>query len=79
MMHGGGKSDSVVVATKPANNTERSVAELVDRRAGTEGKTGQQGTLRAQYRSGVTQAPGRMRRAANAVLPLFTQGRSYMP
>jgi RNA-directed DNA polymerase len=79
MMHGGGKSDSAIVATKPANKTERSVAELVEPRAGTEGKAGQQSTFRAQNRVCVTQALGRLRPAANAVLPLSTRGRSRMP
>ena len=79
MMHGDGKSDSAIVATKPANKTERSVAELVERRAGTKGKAAQQSTFRAQHRVGVTQALGRMRRAANSVSPLSTRGRSRMP
>jgi hypothetical protein len=34
-MHGHEKSDSAVVATKPANKAERSAAEPVERRAGT--------------------------------------------
>jgi len=37
-MHGPEKSDSVVVAGKPTNNAESSVAEPVERRTGTEGK-----------------------------------------
>jgi RNA-directed DNA polymerase len=64
MMHGGGKSDPAIVAMKPANNAERSVAESVERRAGTEGNADQQSTLRAQDRAGVTQALGRVREAA---------------
>ena len=36
-MHGPEESDSVVVAGKPTNKAERSAAELVERRAGTEG------------------------------------------
>ena len=36
-MHGPEKSDSVVVAVKPMNKAERSVAELVDPRTGTQG------------------------------------------
>jgi RNA-directed DNA polymerase len=40
MMHGAEKSDSVIVAGKPMNKTERSAAELVERRAGTEGNAG---------------------------------------
>jgi hypothetical protein len=37
MMHGHEKSDSVIVAVKPANKAERSAAELVERRARAEG------------------------------------------
>src|ERR1700730_19026538 len=37
MMNGPEKSDSVIVAVKVTNKTERSAAELVERRAGTEG------------------------------------------
>jgi RNA-directed DNA polymerase len=37
MMHGRRKSDSAIVAVKPANNAERSAAEPVEPRAGTKG------------------------------------------
>ena len=37
MMHEPEKSDSAVVATKPANKAGRPAAEQVERRAGTEG------------------------------------------
>ena len=37
MMHGHEKSDPAIVAVKPANKAEQSAAELVERRAGTEG------------------------------------------
>jgi len=47
MMHGPEKSDSVVVAVKPMNKAERSVAELVEPRTGTKGNAGQQSTRRA--------------------------------
>jgi hypothetical protein len=40
MMNGPEKSDSVIVALKLTNKTERSAAELVERRAGTEGNVG---------------------------------------
>ena len=36
VMHGGEKSDPAIVAMKPANNVERSMAELVEPRAGAE-------------------------------------------
>jgi RNA-directed DNA polymerase len=61
MMHERGKSDSAVVATKPANKAERSAAELVEQRAGTKGNADQQSTRRAQYRESVSQALGRIR------------------
>jgi hypothetical protein len=64
MMHGHEKSDSAVVATKPANKTGRLVAELVERRAGTKGNVGQQSTCRAQYRESVSQALDRVRQPA---------------
>ena len=35
MMHGHEKSDPSIVAVKPTNNSEQSVAELVEQRAGT--------------------------------------------
>ena len=53
MMHGRGKSDAAVVAVKPANKTERSVAESVEPRAATKGNAGQQSTRRAQNRISV--------------------------
>jgi len=64
MMHGGGKSDSVIVAVKPTNNAERSAAEPVEPRTGTKGNAGQQSTRRAQSRVSVSQALGRIRQAA---------------
>jgi hypothetical protein len=50
MMHEPEKSDSAIVATKPANKAGRPAAEQVERRAGTEGNAGQQSTCRAQDR-----------------------------
>jgi RNA-directed DNA polymerase len=64
MMHGNGKSDPEIVAVKPANKAERSAAELVEQRAGTEGNADQQSTRRAQDRESVSQALGRIRQAA---------------
>ena len=61
MMHEPEKSDSAIVAKKPANKAERSAAEQVERRAGTEGNAGQQSTRRAQNRGSVSQALGRVR------------------
>src|SRR6202521_2610791 len=64
MMHGHEKSDPEIVAMKPANNAAPAAAELVERRAGTKGNAGQQSTLRAQDRAGVSQALERIRQAA---------------
>ena len=61
MMHGRGKSDFAIVATKPANNAERSAAEPVERRAETKGNAGQQSTHRTQSRVSVSQALERSR------------------
>jgi hypothetical protein len=64
MMHEPEKSDSAIVATKPANKAGQPAAEPVERRAGTEGNAGQQSTCRAQNRESVSQALGRVRQAA---------------
>jgi RNA-directed DNA polymerase len=80
MMHEPEKSDSAIVATKPANKAGQLVAESVDRRAGTGRKTNQQSTCRAQNRESVSQALGRVRRAATiCCLSPNTSGRSRMP
>jgi group II intron reverse transcriptase/maturase len=63
-MHGPEKSDSVVVAGKPTNKAERSVAEPVEPRTGTKGNADQQSTRRAQDRESVSQALERVRIAA---------------
>jgi RNA-directed DNA polymerase len=64
MMHGHGKSDPVIVATKPANNAEPSAAEPVEPRTGTKGNVDQQSTCRAQNRESVSQALDRIRQVA---------------
>ena len=64
MMHEPEKSDSVVVAAKPANKAERSAAEPVEPRPATKGNADQQSTRRAQDRESVSQALDRIRRAA---------------
>ena len=56
MMHGHEKSDSAIVAVKPANNAEQSAAEPVEPRAGTKGNADQQSTRRMQSRISVSQA-----------------------
>ena len=74
MMHGRGKSDSAIVAVKPANNAERSAAEPVEPRAETKGNAGQQSTCRTQSRVSVSQALERIRQA----FAVMTRGRSRM-
>ena len=74
MMNGREKSDSAIVAVKPANNAEQSAAESVEPRAGAKGNADQQSTRRAQYRESVSQALGRIRQ----VSPSGTRGRSRM-
>src|ERR1041384_935981 len=75
MMHGHEKSDSVIVAWKPANKVrrpavEQSVAEPATAEPGepsqgrTEGNADQQSTCRAQSRISVSQALERIRKVA---------------
>jgi RNA-directed DNA polymerase len=64
MMHGSGKSDSAIVATKPTNKAGQPDAEPVERRAETKGNASQQSTRRAQDRESVSQALERIRQAA---------------
>ena len=74
MMHGPEKSDLAIVAGKPANKAEQSVAESVERRAGTKGNANQQSTCRTQSRISVSQALERIRQA----FAVWTRGkRSY--
>src|SRR5258705_2306765 len=74
MMHGHEKSDSVIVAAKPANKAERSAAELVEPRAETKGNAGRQSTYRTQSRTGVSQALERIRQ----IMAVNTRGGSRM-
>jgi RNA-directed DNA polymerase len=64
MMHGREKSDSAVVAVKPANNAGRPAAEWVEPRAGTKGNAGHPRTWRTQSRESVSQGLDRVRIAA---------------
>jgi RNA-directed DNA polymerase len=64
MMHGHEKSDSVIVAEKPANKAEQPAAEPAEPRAGTKGNAGQQSTHRTQSRVNVSQALERIRKVA---------------
>src|SRR6266481_1477996 len=58
MMHGHEKSDPAIVAGKLTNKAERSAAELVEPRAGTEGNAGQLSTRWTQCRISVTHGVG---------------------
>ena len=58
MMHGHEKSDLAIVAVKPANKSERSAAELVEQRAGTEGNADQRSTYWTQRQISVTHSVG---------------------
>ena len=67
MMHGHEKSDSAIVAVKPANKVaarsdpRAAAAEPVERRAETKGNADQQSTYRTQSRVCVSQALDCMR------------------
>ena len=61
MMYGYEKSDLAIVAVKPANKAERSAAELVEPRAGTEGIADWQSTHWTQRQVRVSQALERIR------------------
>src|SRR5207342_99511 len=74
MMNGPEKSDPAIVAGKPTNKAEQFAAELVERRAGTEGNAGQQSTRRTQSRVSVSQALERIRQA----FAVATRGGSRM-
>ena len=64
MMNEPEKSDSAIVAMKPANKAGSPVAERVEPRAGTKGNTGQPHTRRTQSRGSVSQGLDRVRNAA---------------
>lgn len=64
MMNGQEKSDSGIVAMKPANKAGQPVAEPVERRLGTEGNAQQRNMHRTQSRARMTQSLDRVRKAA---------------
>ena len=64
MMHGRGKSDEAIVAVKPANEAERSAAELVEPRAEAKGNASQHSTCQTQRWASVSQALERIRQIA---------------
>ena len=63
-MNGREKSDSAVVAMKPANKAGQPATEWVEQRAEAKGNTGQPHTRRAQDRESVPQGLERVRQAA---------------
>ena len=62
MMHGREKSDSVIVAKKPANKTGQPAAEAVERRTEAKENAKRQRMRRAQNRESVKQALDRVRK-----------------
>jgi RNA-directed DNA polymerase len=64
MTHGPEKSDPFKVAGKPANKSERSEAEPVERREGAEGNTGKDSTRRTPSRASVFPGLERVRERA---------------
>ena len=64
MVNGGEESHSAIVVVKPPNKAERSVAEAVEPRAGTEGNAQQGGALRTPNREGALHGLDRVRKAA---------------
>jgi hypothetical protein len=67
MMNGQGKSDPVIVAMKPANKAERSVAESGERRAGAKGNVEQVDTLRTPSQEGASESLDRVGRTVTPV------------
>lgn len=64
-MHGAGKSDRPIVATKPPNNAgQLPAAEAVERRGLTKGNMDEQNAPRTQSRTSAPSALGRVREAA---------------
>ena len=72
MMNGREKSDSAIVAMKPANEAGRPVEERVERRAGTEGNGVWPDTHRTQIRGRVPRGLDRIREAAQRKQERFT-------
>ena len=63
-MNGPEKSDSAIVAMKPANKAGQPAAEWAEQSAGTKGNAGQPHTRRTQSRGSVSQGLDRVRHAA---------------
>jgi hypothetical protein len=73
MMNGPEKSDSVVVAMKPANKVGQPAAEWAEPRTGPEGNTGRTHTRRTQRRGSVSQRMDRVRPAAGPLPRIAVQ------
>jgi RNA-directed DNA polymerase len=73
-MNGPEKSDSPIVAAKPANEAARAAEEQVEPRGGTKENADQQTTVRTQSREAVSHAQARIREAVtrNRTQPLTT-------
>src|SRR6478609_3905013 len=80
-MNGPEKSDSVVVAMKPANKVGQPAAERAELRTGPEGNTERTHTRRTQRRGSVSQRTDRVRPAAEPLprIAVNTRGRRCMP
>jgi hypothetical protein len=74
MMHEREKSDPTVVAGKPAKSTVQAMGESVERREGTEGKVGQDGTHRTPSRASVIPGLARLRRSFAVIHPRWEPG-----
>jgi hypothetical protein len=77
MMHGHEKSDSAIVAVKPANKAERSAAELVERRAEAKGNARHQSMLRTLCRVQHVARDGRMRIIVSLMVRLDPRWEPY--
>jgi RNA-directed DNA polymerase len=74
MMHETEKSDSAIVATKPANKAGQPAAEQVERRAGTGRNANQQSTCGTEPEKRVTGA-GPRATSSNDMLPVAKYSR----
>ena len=63
MMHGHGKSDSLIVPTKPPNEAEPEAKEAVEERGLAKGNSLERNMFRTQSRQGMLSALERVRQA----------------
>ena len=63
MMHGHGKSDSLIVPTKPPNEAEPEAKEAVEERGLAKGNSLERNMFRTQSRQGMLSALERVRHA----------------